>query len=47
MLWKDIKVPFEVKLEEKPSGKENFDRKWRMTVYNWIKVKLLYYSRIE
>ena len=42
-----MEVPFAVKLEEKPSGKKNFDRKWRMTVYNWIKVKLLYYSRIK
>ena len=37
----------EVKLEQKSSGKENFDRKWRMAVYSWIKVKLLYYSRIK
>ena len=42
-----MEVPFEVKLEEKPCGKEIFDGKLRMTVYNWIKVKLLYYSRIE
>ena len=42
-----MEVLFEAKLEEKPWGKETFDGKWRMTVYNWIKVKLLYYSRIK
>ena len=42
-----MEVPFEVKLVEKHCGKENFDGKWRMTVYNWIKAKLLYYSRIK
>ena len=47
MLWKDVEVPFEVKPEQKPCRKENFGRKWRMTVQNWIKVKLLYYSSIE
>ena len=47
IFWKDMEVPFEVKLEEKPCRKECFDGKWRMTVYNWIKVKLLYYSRIK
>ena len=46
MLSKDMEVPFAVKLE-KPYGKKDFGRKWRMTVYNWIKVKLLYYSRIK
>ena len=35
-----------VKLDEKPCGKENFDRKWRMTVYGWLKVKLLYYTSV-
>ena len=39
MLWKDMKVPLKVKLEQKPCGKENFDEKWRVTVYNWMKVK--------
>ena len=47
MLWKDMEVPLEVKLEQKPCGKENFDRRWRMTVYNWVKVKLLLYSSIK
>ena len=28
-------------------GKGNFGGKWRMTVYNWLKVKLLYYSSIK
>ena len=41
-----MEVPFEVKLE-KPWGKENFDRKWRMTVYGWLKVKFLYYVSIK
>ena len=36
-----MEVPFEIKFEEKPCGK------WGMTVYNWIKVKLLYFSRIK
>ena len=40
-----MEVPLEVKLEQKPCEKENFDGKW--TVHNWIKVKLLYYSRIR
>ena len=43
MLWKDMEVPFEVKLEQKPCRKVNFDG----TVYNWLKVKLLYYSSIK
>ena len=47
VLWKDMEVPFEVKLEEKPCGKESFDGKCRMTVYNWIKVKLLYYRELN
>ena len=47
MLWKDMEVPLEVKLEQKPYVKENFDTKWRMTVYNWLKVKLLFYSSIK
>ena len=42
-----MEVPFEVKLEEKPCGKESFDGKCRMTVYNWIKVKLLYYRELN
>ena len=33
MFWKDMEVPFEVKPEQKPCGKENFDTKWRMTVH--------------
>ena len=45
--WTDGGAICGVKLKEKPCGKENFDRKWRMTVYNWIKVKLMYYSRIK
>ena len=36
-----------VKLDEKPCGKENFDRNWKMTVYGWLKVKLLYYISIK
>ena len=28
LLWKDMEVPFEVKLEEKPCRKESFDGKW-------------------
>ena len=38
MLWKDMEVTLEVKLGQKPYGKENFDTKWRMTVHNWLKV---------
>ena len=41
-----MEMPLEVKLEQKPCGKEKFDGKWRMTVHNWIKVKSLYYRRI-
>ena len=44
---KDLDVPLEVKLEQKPCRKENFNGKWRMIVYNWIKVNLLYYSSIK
>ena len=36
-----------VKLDEKPCGKENFERNWKMTVYGWLKVKLLYYISIK
>ena len=36
-----------VKLWQKLCGKENFDSKWRMTVYGWLKVKLLYYISIK
>ena len=39
-----MEVPLEVKLKQKPYGKENFDTKWRMTVNNWLKVRLLFYS---
>ena len=42
-----MEVAFEVKLEKKPCGKESFGGKLRMTVYNWINVKLLYYSIIK
>ena len=35
------------KLEQKICIKENFDGKWRMTVYDWLKVKLLSYSSIK
>ena len=47
MLWKDMKVSYQIKLEKKACGKENFDRKWRITVYGWLKVKLLYYLSIK
>ena len=47
MLWKDMDVLSEVKLEQKPYEKENFDIKWRMTVHNWLKVKLLFYTSIK
>ena len=47
MLWKDMEVPLEVKLEQKPCRKDNFDTKWRITVHNWLKVKLLFYSSIK
>ena len=30
-------------LEQNLCRKVNFDSKWRMTVYGWLKVKLLYY----
>ena len=33
-----MELPFEVKLKQKPSGKENFETKWRMKIYNWLKV---------
>ena len=36
-----------VKLQGKLCGKENFDSKWRMTLYGWLKVKLLYYIIIK
>ena len=36
-----------VKLYQKLCRKENFDGKWRMTAYNWQKVKLLYHSSIK
>ena len=36
-----------VKLWQKLCGKKKFDGKWRMTAYNWLKVKLLYYSSIN
>ena len=42
-----MEVPLEVKLEQKPCGKEKFDGKSRMTAHNWIKVKLLYNSTIK
>ena len=35
------------KVEQVFCRQENFDRKWRMLVYNWIKVKLLYYISIK
>ena len=35
------------KFKWKLCGKENFDSKWRMTVYDWLKVKLLYYVSIK
>ena len=35
------------KIEQKLCRKKNFDGKWRMNVYNWLKVKLLYYSSIK
>ena len=35
------------KVEQMFCRKENFDGKWRITVCNWIKVKLLYYSRVK
>ena len=41
MLWKDMELPFEVKLEQKPCTKENYDGKWRVNVHNWIKVIVL------
>ena len=41
ILWKDMELPFEVKLEQKPCTKENFDGKWRVIVHNWIKVIVL------
>ena len=47
MLWKGMEVLLEVKLEQKLCGKENFDTKWRTTVHNWLKVKLLFYSSIK
>ena len=40
-------VPLEVKLKQKPYGKGDFDTKWRTTVLNWLKVKLLFYSSIK
>ena len=36
-----------VKLKRKLCRKENFDSKWRMTVYGWPKVKLFYYISIK
>ena len=42
-----MEVLLEVKLEQKLCGKENFDTKWRATVHNWLKVKLLFYSSIK
>ena len=36
-----------VKLEQKLCRKENFGREWRMTAYNWPKVKWLCYSSIK
>ena len=42
-----MEVPFEVKLEQKPCGKEKFDTKWRVTVHNWLKVILLFYTSIK
>ena len=42
-----MEVPLELKLEKKPYGKENFDAKWRMTVHNWLKVKVLFYTSIK
>ena len=46
MFWKDMEVQFKKKCEQKP-WRKNFDGKWRMTVYNWLKVKLLYCSSIK
>ena len=42
-----MELPFEVKFEQKPCGKENFETKWRMNVHNWLKVKLLFYTSIN
>ena len=39
--------PISEKLEQKTCEKENFDGKWKMTVYNWLKVKLLHCSSIK
>ena len=47
MFWKDMEeVQFKKKCEQKP-WRKTFDGKWRMTVYNWLKVKLLYCSSIK
>ena len=42
-----MEVPLEVKLEQKPCGKENFETKCIMNVQNWLKAKLLFYISIK
>ena len=47
MLWKDMEMPLEKKLEQKYCGKENLDTKWRMAIRNWPKIKLFFRSSIK
>ena len=42
-----MEVALEVKLEQKTCEKEDFDTKCRVTIHNWLKVKLLFYTSIR